>query len=121
MKKQTQIVTKTLTNPQATRKEWMLLAGIVALVYRNQSNRSVSTGVPPGALKWAKETILTIISDAEKLISKLAVLFYNINGESFNSFIQWSAIAGLIISVMTAVLYATKKSGNQLIETISHE
>lgn len=57
MKKQTNL----LTHSQPGRKQWMLIATIVAMVYRNQSNRSVPAGTLP--LNAAKETLVNLISD----------------------------------------------------------
>lgn len=76
MKKQTTILTQT-----QPRKEWMLIAVIVALVTKNQSKSSVATANLP--LNAAQETLAN-------LFAELANLFQS--GESFVI-----ALAGLIV------------------------
>jgi hypothetical protein len=107
MKKQTNILTASLTRPQPRRIEWMLIAVILTLIYKNQSNRSVPTGSLP--FNAAKQTLFTFVSDAEKLVSKLANLFYNITGESFLSAFQFIVFAGLIVSLVLAAHYSRIK------------
>lgn len=107
MKKQTNILNVSLSRPQPRRKEWMLIAVIVALISKNQSNRSVPTGTLP--LNALKETLVTFVSDAEKLVGKLANLFYNVTGESFLSAFQLITFAGLIVSMVLAAYYSSIK------------
>jgi hypothetical protein len=105
MKKQTNLLTASLGRPEPRRKEWMLFAVIVALISRNQSNRSIPTGMLP--LNALKETLVTFVSDAEKLVGKLANIFYNVSGESFITALQLISFAGLIVSMVLAV-YRTR-------------
>jgi hypothetical protein len=103
MKKQTTIFTQT----QPARKEWMLIAVIFAMITKHQSNRSVPTGTLP--LNALKETLFTFVSDAEKLVGKLANLFYNVTGESFLAALQLITFAGLIVSMVLSVYYSRVK------------
>jgi hypothetical protein len=107
MKKQTNILNESLSRPQPRRKEWMLIAVIVALISKNQSNRSVPTGTLP--LNALKETLVTFVSDAEKMVSKLANLFYNVTGESFITALHLITFAGLVVSMVLAVYYSRIK------------
>jgi hypothetical protein len=107
MKKQTNILTASLNRPQPRRKEWMLIAVCVTLISKNQSNRSVPTGTLP--LNALKETLINIVSDAEKLVGKLANLFYNVTGESFITALHLITFAGLIVSMVLAVYYSSIK------------
>ncbi len=103
MKKQTTILTQT----QPVRKEWMLIAVVVALISKNQSNRSVPTGTLP--LNALKETMFTFASDTEKLVGKIANLFYNVTGESFITALHLITFAGLVVSMVLAVYYSRIK------------
>src|SRR5689334_11820365 len=103
MKKQTH----TLTQTQPGRREWILLAVIVAMITKNQSKSSVPTGSLP--LNAAKETLMNLISDGEKLVSKLAHLLYTITGESFISVFNLFAFAGLIVSIVMAIYFSSIK------------
>ena len=107
MKKQTNILTASLSRPQPRRKEWMLIAVIVAVISKNQSNRSVPTGTLP--LNALKETLFTFAADAEKLAGKIASMFYNVTGESFITALHLITFAGLIVSMVLAVYYSIKK------------
>lgn len=86
MKKQTNL----LTHTQPRRKEWMLLAAIVAMVYRNQSNRSLPTGNLP--LNATKEMLVNLVGDAGKLVGKI--------NESFFVLFMAAAVAALIAMVI---------------------
>lgn len=104
MKKQTHLLDASLNRPQPGRKEWMLIAVIVTLISKNQSNRSVPTGTLP--LNALKETLVTFVSDAEKLVGKLANMFYNVTGDSFTTALQPVTFASLIVSMILAIYYS---------------
>jgi len=105
MKKQTEILTKTLTRPIAGRIEWIFLVVVAAVVYRNQENRRLPSAMPPNAPGFVKQTLQSIVSESEKLVGKLANFFYNVTSESFNAAFQLVAIAGLVVLLALAIVY----------------
>jgi hypothetical protein len=105
MKKQPEILTKTLTGSTSNRIQLIFLVIIATIFYRNYSNRRLPSGMPPNTLGLAKQALQSAISESEKLVSKLANFFYNFTGESFNVIFQFLAIAVLIVVLVVAVVY----------------
>ena len=81
----------------------MLVAVIVTMITKNQSNRSVPAANLP--LNATKQMLLNLVSDAQMLVSKLAGLFYNVTGESIISMLS---IIALVALVLMAVYHSLK-------------
>ena len=109
MKKQSEILSGTITKYESGQKLWTLLAVIVTLIYRNHVNRKTAPAMPPNTLGMAKHTLVSIVSEAEKLVSKLATMFYNVTGESFVTVFQMFATGGLIVALVVGIFYSRMK------------
>lgn len=81
MKKQTQLLTTTLT--RSGRLQLIFLIVIATLFYRNYSNRRLPA-MPPNTL---------------------TNLFNTISGESFHTIFQYGAIAALLVLLVAGVIY----------------
>lgn len=104
MKKQTELLTKTLTTPIAGRIECVFLIIIAAIFYRSQGNRRMSFSMPPNTLGYAKQAMQSVLKEAEKLVSKMAGFFYN---GSFDLF-QLFAITTLILLLVIAIVHVIR-------------
>src|SRR5687768_944644 len=105
MKKQTEILTTTIWRPNAKKIELVFLVLIATVIYRNQSNRRLPAGMPPNTLGFAKQVLQSVVSESEKMVTKLASFFYNVTGESLTAVFQVLAIAGLLVFLVAAIVY----------------
>src|SRR5688572_30232738 len=103
MKKQTEILTKSLAQPPARRKDWILLAVFATLIYRNPFNRISPSGISPNGVNTIKRLFSEIVAGLEKLVNLAGNFFYN-NSESNFSVFQFVSITGLIIALIAAVM-----------------
>lgn len=108
MKKQSNTLSAAANSPLVRKMELIFLVLIATLFYRNISSRRLPSTMPPNAMGLLKQAVQGIISEAEKLSSKLAVFFYNVTGASMVSLLQFVGIAALVSFTIAGIIYVIK-------------
>lgn len=97
MKKQIEIVTNAPVRPRSISKLWILIAGIVTIIYRNFSNRGTAPGMPPGTFSFARQTAFSFMADVKQISSEPLTGFEGL------------ALAGFIIVLLAFIVVIARK------------